>query len=527
MIRQAAVALLAMAAVMGCSRGPDTAASAPTAAPAPEGSLSILAGSELKDLESEIVDAGRAAGVSVKLTYSGTLDMVDRINAGEDFDAILPPNGAYPSLALTQKPLAKEKLFYSRVTLGVKQSRAKSLGWDSKAPTWSEITQAVKKGKLTYAMTNPTSSNTGMSALFAVAASIAKKTEDLSADEVDRQALKDFLAGQKLTAGSSGWLADSYLREQDRLDGMINYEAVLLRLNERPELHEPLTLIYPLDGVISADYPLMLIHEPRRAAYDKLVAALKADAFQANALSHAYLRPSNPSVSRSPKLEGGAVAELAFPNRLEVIDAVLLAYQGELRRPSTSIYLLDTSGSMEGDRIVQLRQALEVLTGAESGSVTSRFVRFQNRERVVLLAFSNEAGSPVDFSFDDPKSQAATFADVRGYAENLQARGGTAIYSSLLEAYRLAAVEHRRDPDRFISVVLLTDGLNRQGVSFNEFRKMLADQPPGEVVRTFPILFGEASSRELEDVAQLTGGRAFEGRKSNLAAVFKEIRGYQ
>ena len=42
-----------------------------------------------------------------------------------------------------------------------------------------------------------------MSALFAVAASSARKTEDLAASEVDRTALKDFLSGQKLTAGSS------------------------------------------------------------------------------------------------------------------------------------------------------------------------------------------------------------------------------------------------------------------------------------------------------------------------------------
>ena len=94
-------------------------------------------------------------------------------------------------------------------------------------------------------MTNPTSSNTGMSALFAVAASSAQKTEDLAASEVNRAALKDFLSGQKLTAGSSGWLADAYVGEQDHLDALVNYEAVLLRLNERPQLREKLLVIDP------------------------------------------------------------------------------------------------------------------------------------------------------------------------------------------------------------------------------------------------------------------------------------------
>src|SRR5262249_31767924 len=159
---------------------------------------------------------------------------------------------------------------------------------------------------------------------------------------------------------------------------------VLLRLNEQSDLHEPLSVIYPRDGVISADYPLMLLNEAKRPAYEKLVSALRSDAFQAGPVARMYLRPSDPNVARAPKLSNDSVAELTFPKRLEVIDAVLAAYQSELRRPATSIYLLDVSGSMRGKRIQQVKRALEVLTGAEANSVSARFVRFQKRERVIL-----------------------------------------------------------------------------------------------------------------------------------------------
>jgi Ca-activated chloride channel family protein len=40
-------------------------------------------------------------------------------------------------------------------------------------------------------------------------------------------------------------------------------------------------------------------------------------------------------------------------------------------------------------------------------------------------------------------------------------------------------------------------------------------------------LFGEANSDDMNAVANITGGRAFDGRKAALAQVFKEIRGYQ
>ena len=524
------IACLALAACGGAG-APTTSGSPANPSPTPPSgpTFRVLAGSELKELEPDILQTARAAGVTLSLSYAGTLEMVDRVNAGEHWDAILPPNGAYPSLALTHKPLAKEKLFYSRVALGVKLSKAHSLGWDEKAPDWSEITRAVKDGKLAYAMTNPTSSNTGMSALFAVAASSAKKTEDLAATEVDKGALKDFLSGQKLTAGSSGWLADAYVREQDRLDGLVNYEAVLLRLNERPELHEKLVVIYPRDGVISADYPLMLLNAQQRATYDQLVSALKGTAFQSQALQRAQLRPSDPTVPSSTRLSAAPVVELSFPNNLDVIDTVLAAYQAELRPPATSIYLLDLSGSMRGQRIASLKAALELLTGVDAQGTAARYARFQNREHVMLIPFSTEPGDPHRFNFENEAAKAQTEGALRTYVEGLQAGGATAIFSTLDLAYDLAYQELARYPGRLVTVVLLTDGQSNHGLSYPEFHDRWAGKGAGgaDPIRTFPILFGEASTSELDEIARLSGGRSFDGRDTNLREVFREIRGYQ
>jgi len=281
--------------------------------------------------------------------------------------------------------------------------------------------------------------------------------------------------------------------------------------------------------VISADYPLMLLSETKREPFERLVAALRSDAFQAGPVARMYLRPSDPNVTRSPKLPGDAVAELSFPNRLEVIDAVLAAYQAELRRPATSIYLIDVSGSMHGDRIEQVEHALGILTGVQANSLTARLVRFQRRERVVLIPFASAPREPARFSFEQAGSEAETYQAVRNYVQGLHSGGGTAIYSSLYAAYQLAKQEFSSDRDRVITVVLLTDGENNKGVSYDEFRtRFLELQAETNMeVRTFPILFGEASSDELEEIARMTGGRAFDGRHTNLGSVFKEIRGYQ
>lgn len=516
----AALAGTALLALAGCGKK-EGAASAP-AAPAGE-AFTILAGSELKDLEPALVEAARAAGVEVKFSYAGTLDAVERLNVGERFDALLPPNGAYPTLALASKPLAREKLFYSRIALGVKAAKLKALGWDTQPPGWAEIAQAASSGKLRYAMTSASGSNTGMSALFAVASASAGKSEDLSVADVKPELIKAFLSGHKLTAGSSGWLAEAFIKAPAELDAMVNYEAVILRANERLQPADRLTLVYPRDGMISADYPLMLLREDRRADYIKLVAALKAPAFQGPALQAAFLRPANPEVKPAAALPQGAVAELAFPNRLDVIDAVLGAYLAQWRKPATSIFVLDISGSMRGDgRIDAMREALKVLAGAGDNSATARYAAFQQRERVVLIAFDDKVEPPQWVRFDGDLQAARR--EVLERADALTPRGGTAIFSALDAAEQLAAEERKANPDRFISIVLLTDGENNRGLRFEDFRAKYEWQTPAPV---FPIVFGEANQSEMQALAAVTGGREFDGRKARLAQVFREIRGYQ
>ena len=518
--RWAKFALGCIAGLMlaACSKTDTASSASESAAPA----FQILAGSELRDLEPKFVEAAKSAGINVKLTYAGTLDIVDRVNAGEPFDAILPPSSAYPLLALKTKPLAYEKLFYSRVALGVKTAKAKSLGWATRAPTWAEVAKVAGAGKFAYAMTNPTSSNTGMSALFAVASAAVSKTENLQIADVDASVIKAFLAGQKLTAGSSGWLADAFVKAPDALDGMVNYEAVILRANDKLTDANRLTLVYPQDGVISADYPLMLLKQEQREAFTKLVAALKAPAFQRAAAAE-HLRPSVAEVPLAAGLTASSVVELSFPNRLDVVDAVLSAYQGQWRRPSTSIFVLDVSGSMRGPRLDGMREALLALSGANVQTLAGRLSAFQSRERVFLVAFSNTVQSPVRVDFAQSDLGKAR-AEVSNYANALKADGGTAIYAALIQAEQLAASERQADPDRFISVLLLTDGENNAGPDFSGFRSRIQGQ---RVAPVFPIIFGEGNASEMAELAQLTGGRVFEGRKEALARVFKEIRGYQ
>jgi Ca-activated chloride channel family protein len=98
----------------------------------------------------------------------------------------------------------------------------------------------------------------------------------------------------------------------------------------------------------------------------------------------------------------------------------------------------------------------------------------------------------------------------------------------LIHAFNLAGAAKSIDPNRFYSVVLMTDGENNAGNDAGQFQNWYRSASP-EVrsIKCFAVIFGEASPQALNDVANLTGGATFDARSTSLSFVFKEIRGYQ
>jgi Ca-activated chloride channel family protein len=522
------IAVLAGIAVLSLSScGSQKAQETPSA-----GSFAVLAGSELKDIESGLKsDIRSATGLDLAFTYSGTLDAVDKIAGGGRFDALWVSHGKYLAMndALKGRILAQEKTMLSPVLLGLKASKAHALGWDAAEPTWKEIADAAKAGKFTFGMTNPTSSNTGLTATIGLAAALAKNPDALTEEDLKNPRLSDFFKGQRLTSGSSGWLAEIYEKDQSKVDGIINYESVLLSLNASGKLAEPLTLVYPKEGIITADYPLMLLNGLRRPDYDKLVAYLRSTPFQTKMSALTLRRPVNADATVASSIPKRTLIELPFPGQASLISALLDNFLSDVRIPGSSRYVLDLSGSMQGNRIAGLKQSMLMLASSAMGG-SERYARFQNREEVGIITFSTEPAHTVLFPMGStPEQNAQTRAAITQFVNPLSAGGQTAIYSSIQQALVELAQERSREKEkRYYTVVLMTDGENNQGLSQSEFEQWYRSQSDNIAgIPVFPILFGEGSPEELRQLADMTGGRMFDSRSNTLAAVFKEIRGYQ
>ncbi|GAA0968031.1 VWA domain-containing protein [Actinocorallia libanotica] len=502
-------ALAALLLAGDCSPGPSEG----------RDTLRILAGSELADLAPILREAREETGVSVELDYTGTIEGVDQVASGEasrGHDAVWFSANRYLELHRNVRIGAAAPIMSSPVVLGVRPEAARRLGWDAARPTWKQIAEAAARREFTYGMTDPASSNSGFSALVGVSIAL-NGGSDLDPAGIERISgdLRRFFSAQLLTAGSSGWLSDSFVRNGAEVDGLVNYESVLRSLNASGQLAEPLTLVYPADGVATADYPLTLLGSASpeaREKYDELTAYLLRPEVQQRIAQVTHRRPA---------AETAELKELPFPGSLDTVDRLVAAFFDRLRRPSRTVYVLDLSGSMRGGRLDDLKAALVSLTGADEG-----FRRFYNREEVTMLPFSSKPREARRFTVPDT-DPAPVLQQIRRFAEGLTAGGGTAIYDSLTAAYAATRQQVADDPDRFTSIVLMTDGENTQGLDYSAFvsRHRAGAAVPG--VPVFPVLFGEAEEEEMNELAELTGGRAFDAREQSLQTVFREIRGYQ
>jgi Ca-activated chloride channel homolog len=530
---QVAAVVATFAVLAACSSGSDSSAGSGDGA-VPANAFTVLAGSELKDVDAQLGEQIRKAiGIDVRFSYAGTLDAIDQLNAGEQFDAVWVSHGKYLAMNpdLKARIAAQEKIMLSPVIIGVKQSKATALGWDQNDPTWKDIADAASAGKFTFSMTNPTSSNTGFTALIGIAAALASNPDALTEADVSNPALKAFFQGQRMTAGSSGWLADAYAADQSKVDGIINYESVILSLNASGKLSEPLVPVYPKEGIITADYPLMLLNSAKRAEYDRLVEYLRSTAFQSTLSAATLRRPVNAESQAAASIPKRTLIELPFPGQPQVINGLLDAFLADVRVPSTSRYVLDLSGSMDDDgRIGQLKEAMNTLAGGGAGSLSSRYARFQNRERIGLIPFN---GAPMPTQLFDmgttSTENSATLEAIKASVDRMQPDGDTAIYDSVQRALiELAAEKRAEKSPRYYTVVLMTDGENRRGLDLNELLRWRESQNEAvKSIRVFPIVFGNADADEMKALADATGGKAFDAKAGSLAKVFKDIRGYQ
>ncbi|GAA2611520.1 substrate-binding domain-containing protein [Actinomadura fulvescens] len=470
--------------------------------------LTVLAGSELADMAPLLEELDRDTGVKLRMDYRD-----DTLEPGRyHHDLAWLPSDRYFRLRMKAgaggEPPLSTRTMLSPVVIGLKPETAARLPKD---PSWADIADAAGQGRLRFAMADPRTSGSGLGALVGVATAArggALRPEDVTCDR-----LRGFFAGHTRAAGSSPKLVEEYVANQDQTEGLIAHESTLLSLNATGRLRRPLTVVYPRDGMVMSDYPLLLLDPAKRAAYDKVVGWLTSRTGQQKIMRRTLRRPLGPDVPRDPRLRATVGNALYFPGQKQVIDTLLANYDDPAgRKPDRVVFLLDFSRSMAGSRIAAVKSAFAGLGGADGSSV-GRFVRFHTSEEITVVRFGGRVLGRKTFTVGAP----GAMDRLRDFIARDDFDGSTAIWSALDGAYALAG-----DTTRRTSIVLMTDGRNNAGMTLDAF---LRHRRP-RAVPTFTVAFGAADRADLRRAATATGGRLVDGdTRPSLLEALKEIRG--
>ncbi len=501
--------------------------------------LKILSGSENKSLEPIINRFASDHHVSIDMTYLGSVDMMSRLQSGNpDADAVWPANRIWIAMGDKQHLVKNDQsMMWSPVVLGVKKSVAQQLGWvGKKNVSVEDILKASEGGQLRFMMTSATQSNSGASAYLGFLYAFAGKPDVLTEADLNkpqvRANIKKILGAVNRSSGSSGWLEDLFLQKYDVYDAMVNYESLIIETNQKLQQQgkEPLYAIYPSDGTAIADSPLGFIDtgdSKKAELFKQLQDYLLSDPVQQQIRSLG--RRTGPvgqgmkDFDRNVFNPDWGIDVSRFLNQIrypkaDTIRTALDLYQTSFRKPSYTVYCLDFSGSMQGDREESLKSAMRFIL--DQKTARENLLQATPDDVTTVIAFSDHILQQWQVKGND----AASLRNLWSQINALEPGGGTDIYSPVMRAMDL--IKQTPNIDKYFpAIILLTDGESNTGASYDDMMQHERSLGLEADVPVFSIKYGEASKEQMGQIAQGTSGKVFEG-KGDLTQVFRDVKGY-
>ena len=490
--------------------------------------LRILSGSENQELEGILDDFARERGVNIEMDYRGSLDIM-RTLQGEsiDYDAVWPASSLWLTAGDTQYRVKHtQSISITPVVFGIRQSLAEELGFVGTEVSVSDLLSAIQSGKLNFCMTSATQSNSGCSAYIGFLYALLGNPDVITSESLQTPGLSEqitqLLSGVDRSSGSSDWLKDLFLT--GGYDAMVNYECLIISANQELEARgeETLYAVYPYDGLSIADSPLGYVDNgdtEKEQAFLDLQEYLLSDEVQ-NEIQRTGRRTGYEGVSEENRdvfrTDWGiqpdrVLSPIRMPST-EVLMECLNLYQTEFRKPSLTIYCLDYSGSMEGTGREQMVEAMSQILIQENAE--KNLLQASEHEVNILIPFE---GYPRDIY--TAVGNGSELESLYTKVEAEEATGGTDIYAAATESLRQLG---NYDLSQYTpAIILLTDGVSDG--SIDAFQT--AYEAFGADVPVFSIMFGSADPTQLEELAELTHARVFDGRE-DLIGAFRSVKGY-
>lgn len=488
----------------------------------------ILSSTENKDLEEIVKNHADLKGIKVSIDYAGTLEIMEKLNNKEEYDAVWISNSIWLYMLDSSVSVSNAKsTSINPVVFGITKNKAEELGLIDNEVYTKDILQLIKDKKLKFSMSNPTQTNAGATAYLGFLTTLAGNPEVLREEYLKKDELKSelkaFFSGVERSSGSDEFLEDMFINGS--YEAVITYESSIIKINQRLKKagKDPLYAIYTVDGVSISDSPFAYIdngNSQKAEIFNELQSFILSDEGQ-NLLAKQGRRTWYGGVNENADKtvfnpEWGIdttkyIVPVKYPST-SVIKTALNLYQSELRKPVHTVFCLDYSGSMNGSGYNELVSAMEYVLDEKKAS--ENLLQFSENDKITVIPFSSkvldvwnvDSGTESKKLLEKIKKQSPT--------------GATNIYDTSIKALSILKDENIEKYN--LSIILMTDGQSNVGEYSNlekEYKNLKMDIP------IYSITFGDANEEQLDKIAELTNAKVFDG-KTDLLKAFKQVRGY-
>jgi Ca-activated chloride channel homolog len=515
-----------------------------TATSGPQPTLTVAVSPEKAELYKQLVDnfnakkMKSATGEELRLATMQLEpeEMIDAAMAG-DFQALSPDSSIwldqldrqYQATQNTTAGLVGQTVRYavSPVVIAMWRDKAQQLGWPQKPIGWSDLLNEATTNT-DFKWSHPsTSSASGVLAALAEFYAATGKTRGLTVDDVKSPQAQEYVGALEKTVRYYGEGEASIAKsvaEKGRayLDAFVGSEQIVINTNQKPGVD--LVSIYPTEGSLWQDHPLALLEannlsDLNRESFRAFANYITSAEAQQLILAKGY-RPADLNIkldgANSPiNAQNGAdptkpQTSLQVP-AAAVLDVVRESWLANKRRTNVEL-VVDTSGSMEGEKLTNVKAALATFLDQIKS----------DEERVGLIEFYSEVTDRVSLNL--LKNNRSTL--VRA-VQNLDSGGNTAMLDGVAAAYdRLQALNDR---SRINAIVVMTDGKeNASSIKLNQLvTKLQQGNERGVPVVVFGIAYGsDADMAPLQAMADATGGQTYAGTIDTIRKLYKILSTY-
>jgi Ca-activated chloride channel family protein len=502
--------------------------------------LDVIANSALKPWLEDAVEAFNAQKVKTE-DKKRIYVQLSSMDAGEAVTSIVDGEGS-PALWIPDEPvwvdvLASEgvadfqgdcvSIAESPLVIAMWRPVAEALGWPGRELGWLDIGSLAADPSawdyysggqygpsLRLGHTHPGLSSTGAETLLAVVQAAQSKEDTVSVEDIQQPIVQ---ASVGAFEGAVSWFskdtdtlgATMSARGIQYLGAAVVYESTVAYYGGGDPDIVP---IYPFEGTYLSTHPACINGAMDAQNTDAAIIFrqyLMGEEGQEMALETG-LRPVSSQVSIGEPLDETRGVDLSKPAVVfgapsaDVIYAIQELWQSA-RKDVNLVMLLDVSGSMEGDKITNVRDAAVQFVNQMGDEDVITLIAFADTPQILI--YHEMAGAARD----------RLVSTIRG----LDAWGDTTLYDAIAEGSMVIA--NTTSSQRTNALVVLTDGMDTASTRY-VFNQELVDLATANGTTIFTIAYGsDADEALLQSLATQANGNFYLGDEASIVEIYDEM----